>query len=182
MSKFQNRRSRFSLVVALFLCGAIGMVAFSPDESLAEGAASSPAIRQAERALRIISNRSARLRASADRVAPRRGGPDFSGRWAGRYVRVSNGCGIRATSLLFRHILSQQGGLAVLQTSHDGIFYGRSRDRGRRLEFEKAVSRNCRVGIIYKDLSRNGRVTVTGLGLGCSDGCLTAFGANAIRQ
>lgn len=113
-----------------------------------------------------------------------RAGPNFSGRWAGRYVLGSRNCDAPFSSFLFRHIFSQSGGRATLQTTHDGTFSMQSRDKGRR--FEGGKSGNGKYGpynvaIVYKNLSKDGRVSGTGYGVSVG-GCTYGFGANAIRQ
>jgi hypothetical protein len=141
------------------------------------------AMKEAKRALRVELNRASGRFGTQAAFTRQRGGPDFSGRWAGRYVKVRDNCG-RADipSFLFRHILRQNGGSASLATSHDGNFSGRSRDRGRRLEFEKPATSNCNVAVVYKNLSNNRRVSGTGYAVACSNGCVVSFGANAIRN
>ena len=87
---------------------------------------------------------------------------------------------------MFRHVLNQVGGNASLQTSHDGGFGGRSRDKGRRIEFVKQVATatggTCAIAVVYKNLSNNKAVSGTGYAVRCSNGCDATYGANAIRS
>jgi len=112
-------------------------------------------------------------------------GPNFSGLWGGRYIKVSETCSTPIASFNFRHGLNQAGASAFLATNHDGSFSGRSRDRGRRLEFTKTIrTRNglqCGIGIVYKDLSKNKRSTATGYAVVCANGCRSAFGGYGLR-
>jgi hypothetical protein len=112
------------------------------------------------------------------------GGPTFSGNWAGTYSLAKANCSTNIRSFNFRHSLLQTGASASLSTSHDGGFYGSSRDRGRRLEFAKTITlRNgvtCGVAVIYKDLAKDTRSTNTGYAVSCS-GCTWAYGARARR-
>ncbi len=112
-------------------------------------------------------------------------GPNFSGLWGGRYRKVSERCSTPIDSFNFRHGLNQVGASAYLATNHDGAFSGRSRDRGRRLEFTKTITaRNglrCGIGIVYKDLARNQRSTATGYAIVCANGCGSSFGGYGVR-
>ena len=112
-------------------------------------------------------------------------GPNFSGFWGGRYIKVSETCATTISSFQFRHALNQAGAGAALVTNHDGSFSGRSRDRGRRLEFAKSIrGRNglqCAIAVIYKDLAKNQRSVGTGYAVVCDNGCRSLFGGNALR-
>lgn len=112
------------------------------------------------------------------------GGPNFSGNWSGTYALAKANCSTNVRGFNFRHALLQNGGSASLNTSHDGGFYGSSRDRGRRLEFAKTVTlRNgvsCAVAVVYKDLAKDSRSTNTGYAVSCN-GCTWAYGARARR-
>ncbi len=141
------------------------------------------AMKEAKRALRVELMRASGRFGTQGVFIRRGGGPNFSGRWAGRYVKVSDNCGrANIQSFLFRHILSQNGGAASLATSHDGGFSGQSRDRGRRLEFTKPVTSDCDAAVVYKNLSNNRGVSGTGYAVACTNGCVVSFGANAIRN
>ncbi len=141
------------------------------------------AMKEAKRALRVELMKASGRFGTQSAFIRQRGGPNFSGRWAGRYVKVGDNCRrANIQSFLFRHILNQNGGSASLATSHDGGFSGRSRDRGRRLEFTKPVTSNCSAAVVYKNLSNNRRVSGTGYAVACSNGCVVSFGANAIRN
>jgi|GEM_PF-3212824 len=166
-------------VVPLCVMVLLGLAYFS---SVAHADAA-VAMKAAKRALRIQSIRAMGRFGDAPALGFQRRGPNFSGRWAGRYVLASDNCGrSNVQSFLFRHVLVQNGGAASLATSHDGSFSGGSRDRGRRLEFAKSATSNCSVAVVYKNLSNNQRVSGTGYAVSCTNGCVAAFGANAIRN
>jgi hypothetical protein len=157
----------------------------SESDSPFNGAAS--AIRIAAKASRAVHSGDRAPNYRSTNASPRRGGPNFSGWWAGQYVRVQTNClgAPSPTGFLFRHILRQDGGFASLATSHDGPFQGRSRDKGRRLEFVKRIpvqGGSCNVAVVYKDLAKNGRTTGTGYAVSCSNGCQVGYVANAIRN
>ena len=119
-------------------------------------------------------------------LGPRKSSPNYSARWAGKYIRVNTTCSTIPTSFLFRHILFQSGAAASLQTSHDGNFSGTSRDKGRRIEFSKQTTYpngvTCGIAVVYKNLSNNGQVSGNGYAFSCSNGCKAVYGANSIRS
>ncbi len=172
---------RGGCTVIFYMCLSV-CAAFSPLGSSAM-ADTDRAMKEAKRALRIELMRASGRFGTQAAFVRQAGGPNFSGRWAGRYVKVGDNCGrANIQSFLFRHILNQNGGSAALATSHDGSFSGRSRDRGRRLEFTKPVTSNCNAAVVYKNLSNNRRVSGTGYAVACSNGCVASFAANAIRN
>jgi hypothetical protein len=141
------------------------------------------ALKAAKRALREQSIKAMVRSGNTPVLGFQRRGPNFSGRWAGRYVLSSDNCRrANIQSFLFRHVLAQNGGSASLATSHDGSFSGTSRDRGRRLEFTKRATSNCDVAVVYKNLANNQQVSGTGYAVACTNGCVAAYGANAIKN
>lgn len=113
--------------------------------------------------------------------APKSSSQGFSGFWHGRMVLERDSCRTGILSFGFRHVLYQQGGAASLSTSHDGVFSGRSRSKGRKIEFVKSAGYGCYVAVIYGNLSRDKRVAQAAYGVGCQNGCMTILTANAIR-
>jgi len=164
----------------------IAMVSLVASVSHAETSVSPATLELASR-LASISSRNATSRAALNktkRLAAK--SPDYTGFWAGRFVPAGSTCTGRVDSFLFRHSLYQQGGSALLSTSHDGTFSGQSRDKGRRIEFGKTFSSRygpLEVAVFYKNLSKNRRVTGIGYVMYYQNyDCYFGYVANGIRQ
>lgn len=118
-------------------------------------------------------------------VVIRKSGPNYTGRWAGRFVLAAANCNPPITSFLFRHIVTQNGANGAILTSHDGLFIGMSRDRGRRFEGFKAITTSngthVGLGVGYKNLSKDGRVSSAAFAVSVG-ACTFGYGANAIKQ
>jgi hypothetical protein len=59
---------------------------------------------------------------------------NFPGRWYGTYFLNSDYCGGINRRFNVRHIIRMRRASTAITTSHDGTFYGRSREGGRKLE------------------------------------------------
>jgi hypothetical protein len=169
---------RYLAVGCFITAGSVVTQTITTSKAYADDQEIARAIREADK---VVGNRTIRAkRSTAEGLG--KSGANFSGNWSGTYVKVRSNCSLDLNSFSFRHALRQSGGRAVLNTSHDGEFFGTSRDRGRRLEFGKRITlRNggtCGLGIVYKDIARNRRTTNTGYGVACGS-CVVGFGAQA---
>jgi hypothetical protein len=81
---------------------------------------------------------------------------NFPGRWSGTYYLSRNGCGSINSRFNFRHIIRMNRASTVINTSHDGTFYGRSRDGGKRLEvfnsYRDTDGTDVDASIVYQNL------------------------------
>jgi len=95
----------------------------------------------------------------------RKDGTNFAGRWYGTYVLLTSTCPMQGR-LNFAHLIGMRGNQVAISTSHDGILYGTSRDRGRRLEAGRSYRTrdgvNIAIAIIYGNMQ--GRTARTLLG------------------
>lgn len=138
--------------------------------------------------LRIRALRAARkvARMTTPPEVSAKGNTNFGGIWGGRYVFApgASNCGSRLSSFQFRHLFGTRGSSGYMNTNHDGEFFGRSRDKGRRWEFGKSVSsggRRAVVAVVYHSLARNGNSAGTAYVLSISGGCTVTYVANAVR-
>jgi len=168
--------------VSACLCAVLLAATMSVEFAQADRALVQAAIAEAKFAVSIAKSERKDL---SQRTVTSKAGPNFSGFWAGRYIKVSETCASRVSSIDFRHALNQAGGRARLATNHDGNFTGSSRSKGRRLDFGKSVTFSngvtCGLGLVYRDMARNQRSATTALAAVCNNGCRVAFGGNALR-
>jgi hypothetical protein len=91
----------------------------------------------------------------------------FSGRWRGSFRRISSSCIGAPNVLNFVHIINMRGNRVAVSTNHDGIFYGISRDKGRRIELAKEYTANngvrVQIAMIYDTLNKNSSRAIMGV-------------------
>jgi hypothetical protein len=111
---------------------------------------------------------------------------NFPGRWYGTYFLNSDYCGGLNRRFNFRHIIRMRGAATALTTSHDGTFYGRSREGGRKLEtyteYQDTDGSYVEAALAYANL-RNNRAS-SGFAARLTDdygSCEFSYGATAYR-
>jgi hypothetical protein len=111
---------------------------------------------------------------------------NFPGRWAGTFIIAKTTCNNLNNRFAFRHVIAMSGASTRIDTSHDGAFFGRSRQGGIRLETLRAYTRRDGLSVdsalVYQNL--RGRQARTGFAAVLSDGfnsCSFAYGAGANR-
>ena len=112
---------------------------------------------------------------------------NFSGGWHGRFVAVATSCPSSPASFPFRHIVSLSGNSVTINTSHDGVMRGSSRDKGQRLEvsaqYRTYSGMRVTSAVVYKNL--RGNVADIGYAAIITDPsgkqCRAIFGGQAIR-
>jgi hypothetical protein len=159
-----------------FVCALVLILSFVADASAEDGRLGGRSLRLARKMLRHSQSGDVSVLKNTT----------FDGVWGGRYSYSSrlSTCSNRVSGFNFQHVFLTRKGSGFLSTNDAGDLTGRSRDKGRRWEFQRRITaggRPAELAIVYGNLSRNGNTATTIFLLNIQGGCLFGYQATAVR-